>query len=416
MKTILILISLLMVVLFDLHGQQTNAALPSSSPARHSGQELPTSLADAEAWNFDIVHQEKLPEESTPPAFSPDFTLIAYSYVENMHSSASDKNPPKALLVIKTIGDLKLVKTIELPTDVSSITFSPDKKKIACIVSGSFLIGKDKDLLFVDLDTGKITPIKLDSPWGSLMGGRLTWPNPSNLYIHQHNVNHPEGKCLDLDTLKITELDDKLWDWVGKDAMVNNHKKAMLVVGWGGFVDGYVGWNNSRGGNASFGIDGLTAPYGRLFFKEAYDPNYGRYGWTPDLKLFYAWNEKNCTIYQFGIRAKPNIDFQLTGLEAALPDEKAQFIKDALAANKRILFKVFHAKRNPLNDKIIGPDRNTIRSVGMLTSLGELSNASITADFLPIANGDVASDFWIMGEQNFFSVDSWAVVGGVENK
>jgi hypothetical protein len=374
-------------------GSSASAPAAAAAKLEEKPVELQPITENTEAWEFEVVSHEELPPQSSLPAFSKDFSKLAYV--------------ARRQLVVRAVVNSKPLKSFRLPADVHSLAFSPDEKKIACLISGGDI---DAHLLFVDLETEKVTPIKLtDLAWGEgVNDSRVTWPNDTTLYIHHYSWMRAEGRLLNLDTLKTTSLRDDQWDWLGKDLQVSNHKKVVPRIG------DYI-----RGSEHSLVLDSIKVSYARVIVfdvgKGIMDGgNAKRYGWSPDLRFFYEWKPSDdggvCTIYSFGLRPKPRFqdDFELRGLQSAFSENQRQVVADALSKHKQIWFTVFHPNKNPLSQRTIGPDRSVALGRGLVTSLGDTASVTYGVEYLPICDGDVAADFWIREGDNFRDV--WATV------
>lgn len=263
--------------------------------------------------------------------------------------------------------------------------------------------------MFVNLETEKITPIK----HSGVKGDNLAWPNETNLYIHPYYNN--EGKCLNLDTLETTSLNDKKWEWPG--LQVNSHRKAALRMSE--FINGGI-QETAGGDQRSLILNSTTAPYGRVmvyYLGDIYGPNSSQYGWSPDLRFFFEFKGDEdgslCTIYRFGIRPKPQFEnqFVLKGLESALSDDQRRKVSEAIG-KKQVWFTMYHAEKNPLNEKTLGPDRSVALGRGLLTSLGDTAHVTYGVEYLAVSEGDVAADFWIRDGDTLEGV--WATIARAE--
>ena len=369
----------------------TFTSLAAEAEPKINGETL--TLANADAWNFRIARQTALPVGCSRPTFSPDFSKLAFGYLEFDGSHVA-----KRFIVVKNIDDWKTIKQLEVPIVIRSVAFSPDSKTLACASDFS----NDPEIIFVDLETDKITPIEGRDIRAA--GQRVTWPNQSNIYIHDRLPElSQQTRSLNLDTLKVSRIPDNLNDHTGKDTRVSSHKKVNIA-----FRD--LLNNESK----QLVVDSKTEPYGRVFIPEVRGEN--GCGWTPNLEYLFWWEyhddyRDTCTVYKFAVRATPSYiqnDFRLKWLESSLSDEERKLISEAISSKKRVGFTMYHAKKNPLNGKIIGPDRRIVLGRGIIKSISDGARVSYGLEYLSVSEGDVASDFWILNGQTFH--DAWAAV------
>ena len=66
------------------------------------------------------------------------------------------------------------------------------------------------------------------------------------------------------------------------------------------------------------------------------------------------------------------------------------------------------SKKNPLNDKAIGPDRSVALGRAFVRSYGDTARVTYGVEHLPISDGDVAADFRIRGGEHLGEV--WATL------
>src|SRR5204863_3143337 len=97
----------------------------------------------------------------------------------------------------------------------------------------------------------------------------------------------------------------------------------------------------------------------------------------------------------FGLRAKPAVTF---ALEMSMrPDEHPDKDKIAAALSSGELCALVYAPLiNPLNDKVVGPDRDRVKGILRFASWNERSAAVwLTEEFQPVVLNDVIADIHI---------------------
>ncbi len=365
---------------------------------------LPASFDTAEAWNLKVERRIQFPADISQrsaysrPAFSPDFRQLAYCVRERIDLLTSAS---KYTVAIRSVETWEVVKSFILPIQdfisgglvdrFQNVVFSPDGKKLVVAPVRGFSPSPDANFLFIDVESAKLTGIRMEELATLPSLGRVSWPNLTNIYIMRGLGTEP--LAIDLDNLRVFKLPAESNDPQGRGLQICRSTLYRIPE------EVSTAKHDAAPLQRDLFVSSIQSPYSRVLEPKLRIPSadYNSWiSWTPDLRyiLFTPGDsfEEAPVFLKLGLRPTPQLDFEVNpAFLRSLTDNQRQQVKSMLTEGKRMWVTVSGRKINPLNDKLIGPDERDLRGYAFVTSLEPRLSLRYAYEFAPAEVGNVVA-------------------------
>jgi hypothetical protein len=287
---------------------------------------------------------------------------------------------------------------------VGSLSLSPDGKRLICDMPAEFI-----RLVVIEIESGRITPLPL--PKGRAMpAGELLWWEDTEVLVF------PEGKppvALNLDTLLISDADQSVrWSGLTKEKRGEVRQSGLAAFSGSSWqpkkavrlltaelpeTQGTAEWDMTTGNQ--WGLEDKLKPFINLSL-DIPRGDADRVLMSPDhAKLVLVRNDALMVLY-LGTTAKPppaySIEMRLKA--DACVDHEA--IQKAMETRDLSAF-VYAPMVNPLNGKVVGPDRAHIKAHLRFAKWdGDKAKVWAHTLFRAVASGDIVADLHVFSEQD----------------
>jgi peptidyl-prolyl cis-trans isomerase B (cyclophilin B) len=339
----------------------------------------------------------------------------------------------KQLVQIIETENFKTIKSFKINSSLSNAVWSPDGTKIA------YCPGRNRELNIVDINSGKT--IELPYPTYRCGQDEILWYSESEIYFHSDrdyftfNLNTlekhslvgsvPIGLVNPLDGAKLQKRKnqqneaEKQKKNIQKLFSTNLHKKA------------YIYQDDVKGVGIRLIVANKDDSYERVLIR-------GRSPYEASPKLRYvAFNNLGSAYIAFlGLREEPKTTFRLEldktkYLNENQKEEFDEYFKGGTIngyfdkpQSFIIWGKVHSPEFNPLNNRVIGPDKDKFKGwVKFIESYDSFSIVKTTFEIKPIKEGDIVTTIrsnYINGRQFVLPSKIWAVLkygnGDQQNK
>ena len=179
---------------------------------------------NAEAWNFMVKDNFKIPDISSRLCFTRDYRELLYVSAQPLNDGGMPEGYQLSLIVW-SLDSMQVVKTIIIPKRGDYgylgkyLACSPDSKKV---VYGP--VGSPTNLFFIDLETSRVIGVRCDQRIGG--GAQMYWPTPTSLDVLA-DYNNPSYR-INLDTLEVNILPDSTVKTESDIYTIQTHKNCVL--------------------------------------------------------------------------------------------------------------------------------------------------------------------------------------------
>ena len=240
------------------------------------------------------------------------------------------------------------------------------------------------------VDLTKARVIMLPRPKGAAVpSGDIIWPRSTEA-VFQNG-----GRVFDLDMLELSESRNTTASSTQFSLPVTEHVsfQTQRVIS---SIDDPTDTKQKRwplSGDTRLSIKDEPHDY-RRFFPIDHQPGDWFFGSSDGTKIIRIRNN-TILAYYFGLRAKTPVTFTVE--MSTRPDEHPDKDRITTALSSGELCALIYAPLvNPLNDKVVGPDRDRVKGILRFASWNELNAAVwLTEEFQPVALNDVIADLHV---------------------
>ena len=369
------------------------------------------------AENIDIVSREKFDFCEAPfcrPVFSPDNKTIAYLQSENTHYVDYIDKKNKHTIVIKNLQLSSVIAKIPIGSTTKSgaLAWSPDQKTLYYI--------NNKNSFVYNSDTKKIIKFAIDFSGNDNEGLDKCFLYKENLICY-----FPYAGTTSYNRLAILiNLDNLQLEYY----QYNNPSNTEFISS----LEELYRQRVENSSNLNFTLS--AKPKGKYLFRN--EPlilrnKKGHYGKqlldnispeklsiSSNLKYFITWGYDRYTLYTLGAKAST------TEVNFSIPLNKEELLTQELRLNFDNLFNkgvpiwgyVYKTKVNPLNNKIIGADKNMYKGMVLFTMSGDnISSVTKYLEIQPITEGDIVTDIFSNDDphtgENIKDLGIWTTLG-----
>lgn len=285
-----------------------------------------------------------------------------------------------------------------------SMSFSPDAKRMICERPSEVA-----RFAVVEVDSGKVTSLPM--PRGKEVPAcRLLWWEDNEVLLFSDRKG---DLLLNLQTLLVSDADaSSRWKNLTSDRQNEIRESGAAAFGEASWRPkaavrplaaelpetlGTSGWNMACGNQ--WGLEELSRPFVNLSLAIARG-NADRVLLSPDrAKLVLVQNDLLTVLY-LGVTAKPPLAYSLDMHRKPDECEEAKAVAKAMETHDLAAL-VYAPMINPLNGKVVGPDRGRIKAHLRFTKWdGEKASAWVRALFLPVETGDIVADLHLYAERD----------------
>lgn len=330
---------------------------------------------DVKASRITVANYDFISKDAWLPKFSPDNKLLFYYDVKKDKGIIIDATTYKKKFdfVFKRTSKNKGFFAERFKT----MAWHPDGEKIIYLTS-------EGNIIVVDLKENK--QIKL--PISDHHSYKIKWRSDSEIYFLRSNYL----SILNLENLTKTEKR------LSKEERINPFGLNSKLKNRNLYID-RINHNN-------ISINNSDNSYGRILIKDVSSDSVHPYDVTSNLKkiAFFIVN-RGLYIATLGLREEPQMVFSITldKKTQLTPKQRNEFEKYYKGGTIDGYFdkpqkfvikgKVFAPSINPLNKKVIGPDRNHFKGYVKFTKSGDVNSTVETSfEFELIGKGDVVAD------------------------
>jgi len=338
------------------------------------------------------------------------------------------------LAQIIEIESLKIIKSFEINGKLEKATWSPDGTKIA------YWPGRKSELNIVNIDSGK--SFELDYP-GYIYGqDEILWYSESEIYIHTgsyyftFNLNTFEKQPLVQEGVRTRLLNPLDSTGLQKEKkrrkeVENQKKNIQKLFSQNLHEKAYIYRKKMEKGGHSLIVANKDGSFSRVLIE-----GQATYEASPKLRYVVFNKYEGAYVAFLGLREKPKTIFrlELDKTKQLNEDQKEEFEKYFKGGTINGYFdkhqsftiwgKVYSPKFNPLNNRVIGPDKAKFKGmVRFIESNDSFSIVKTTFEIKPIKEGDIVTTIrsnHIRGRQFDLSSKIWAVLkygnGGQRNE
>lgn len=300
------------------------------------------------------------------------------------------------------INTLKTIKSFKINGKLFNATWSPDRKKIA------YCPGSNKKLNIVNIDSGELFELAYPG-YNSFWCDRdeMLWYSESEIYFHSDGYYF----SFNLDTFK-------------KQPLVEQEKNIQKLFSQNLHEKSYIYRKDVEGGRPSLIVANKDGSFSRVLIEEIYDQH--PYEASPKLRYIVFNISGGVYVAFLGLREYPKTNFrlELDKTKQLNENQKEQFEKYFKGGTIDGYFdkpqsfiiwgKVYSPKVNPLNNRVIGPDKGKFKGwVTFIESNDSFSIVKTSFELKPIKEGDIVTDIisdYIKGRQFELSSKIWAVL------
>jgi len=360
--------------------------------------------------------------------FSDDGTRLVYAIGDEKSTNATGERAAASTIVVRDAATFQVRDTftwIATPSKwqqltVMSLAWSPKADRILCIGSA---FGYGYFVAVVDLTTKKLTSVRIEGAWPAYRH-RCKWRTDSDVYVFFTEGSSPRDLIFSLDTLATRDLipdgdDDRAFiqsplgsarvpkgdSRTDRLADIKNacfatprdHQRACVVTfPTGGWLQALLPAVLNRDGSfvrllseastsSDLTVEGCYASHDlrTVVMRQRYVKNTGD-GMTNEVLVAFPMK----------LRDEPRVRFMVPfSTERSLaPDEQAA-LRRCMQSKLALLANVYAPRINPLNGRVIGPDRDQWKGVVLFDSVGgDSSVVRVTRENLPVCTGDVIAD------------------------
>ncbi|MBI3881984.1 MAG: hypothetical protein HY301_18220 [Verrucomicrobia bacterium] len=361
----------------------------------------PSSFEDAEAWNLDLGAEIIISTNVVGAIFNHDASKLIYvtSVFVATRPARNSFEPPKGYntnkLVFYDLEKRAAFQMIILPSPAGCLASAPDDKRVVCV--GGRAIGSGIEMLFADIESSKVIPVPIDAPQFMT----VSWPKSNVLFLHARESTSQ----LNLDTLKVSDVSraEHYAAINGNDGRMS-HKNCEIKIEMNHWVP--------NSGRFDFVINSRTKPFSKILKHNVLDPDQDRgfWKWTPNLRYLIRLDggDNRLTLTPLVVRKTPQIEFPILGLESTLTADALSRLQNAFKAQKNTQMAIFGKKTNPLNEKVVGPNREDYKANGKIVVKEGKFWFRLINDLDPITDGDVVAS--LPNGTEFYLQDAWGMI------
>jgi len=355
-----------------------------------------TEFQDVKASRITVANYDFISKNVWLPKFSPDNKLLFYYDNEKDKGIIIDATSYKKKYDFVFMGTSKSIHREML----KAIAWHPDGEKIVYLTSAG-------NIIIVDLKENK--QIKL--PISDHYSYKIKWRSDSEIYFL--SSTYLPLSILNLENLTKTEKRLSKEEHINLFGLNSKLKNRDL------YIDS-INHNNIT-------INNSDDSYGRILIKDVSAQVLHSYDVTSNLKkIAFIINNRGLYIATLGLREEPQMVFGITldKKTQLTPKQRNKFEKyykggtiDGYFDKSQkfvIKGKVFAPSINPLNKKVIGPDRKHFKGYVRFTKSGDVDSTVETSfESELISKGDVVADIhsnYINGRQLGTLQKVWAVL------
>lgn len=350
----------------------------------------PRSFDYAEPGQFTIAARKHIPTAAPdrPMLFSPDASLFVYCPASSTH----------ATVLVLNLDTLEEVAAFPLPRIPDQLAWSPDLHRLIYVVHDN-----DGEMGVLDLQTRRSTA--LPQPKNrDLPSGPISWWLSNQVAIYP---NDEPLLNLDLDTLLLLPLEEaapfKSADDITKARVKKSpHPEFPNRPGWRMTLSGCINsirpparrepsqpWN--IGGYATITFKDVRSQTSQWMSQIAVDQGQIILPSPDGTKLIHHTGGQTEVCY-FGTREKtPN--FVSVKMPISRDKKKDDDHLSRLVKDHQLCAFVYEALNNPLNSKVIGPNRSRLHAVlRMIKWEGDMADFWVAEQFSDVQQGDIIAD------------------------
>jgi hypothetical protein len=360
-------------------------AVPTPQPFRYA---MPAGLATADAsrWQVQTVRSIGRIADRTPAAFSPNSEFLAY---------VTDGNPSH--VAITNLNTATTVATFTPPSSLSYLSFSPDSQRL-------FFVTNDEPHRIGIFEIAGTRSIILPQPKNAAVpdGEVFWWTNEEVAFF----LPDQSSKVLSLETLELDDLSaspkwkslseaqQKKWQTsplYSLPASAAWKFEPRLVIGTAETPEtqGTSKWPIQSG--SALAVTDRSHVYSHLFPDIDMRPNDRFIGASDGSKIVRIRDHQAVAFYFTTRETQPLV---LKVKMPNRPEEDAQKQAIAPALSDGVLCAMIYAPLvNPLNQKVIGPDRQQVKGLVRFASWkGQDAELWLDEEFQTVSTGDVVAD------------------------
>ena len=349
---------------------------------------------DVKASRITVTTYDFISKKAWIPKFSPDNKLLFYYDVKKDKGIIIDATTYKKKFDFMFKRTSKSLHRERLKT----MAWHPDGEKIVYLTSAG-------NIIIVDLKENK--QIKL--PISDHHSCKIKWRSDSEIYFLRSNYL----SILNLENLTKTEKRLSEEERINLFGLNSKLKNRNLYI--------------DRINHNNISINNSDNSYGRILIKDVSSDGLHPYDVTSNLKkIAFIIVNRGLYIATLGLREEPQMVFSITldKKTQLTPKQRNEFEKYYKGGTidgyfdkpQKFVIKgnVFAPSINPLNKKVIGPDRNHFKGYVKFTKSGDVNSTVETSfDFELISKGDVVADIrsnYINGRKLGKLHQVWAVL------
>lgn len=328
--------------------------------------------------------------------FTDDGKRFVYSVHQREAVRGDDRKPPENEIIIRDTSSLTVLETFhwKVADEVDAIAWSPNSERLLCISGGS------RAIALVDIPLKKVTSVPIEGIWSSYLL-RAKWRSENGVMAFCEGGSSRWVMQFDLDTLKATDVTHE------KDEYVTLERECFEPSSHHG-VSRVVTFEKGR-----YQTDKHAAVENRdhSFIRLLSDANdvsvrsvAGCYA-APDLRTVVMCQQLNnggpnaptnalLVACRMGLRPPPALEFRVAFSSTRnLSQAERDDLDVCLQARRPLRGNVYAAVTNPLNNRIVGPNKECRKGEIVFGQVGdEFSSVRITEEVTPAAKGDIIAD------------------------